>query len=87
VNVYTKLHTGARNGAFVSTRTQVLRESDFLFGGTMSDKSDPNKVWPTGLTEAESEEIHRNIIQGTQIFGFIAVLAHLFAYIYSPWLK
>ena len=50
-------------------------------------KSDPNKVWPTGLTEAESEEIHRHLIQGTQIFGFIAVLAHLFAYIYSPWLK
>jgi light-harvesting protein B-800-850 beta chain len=49
--------------------------------------SDPNKVWPTGLTEAESEEVHRNVIQGTQIFGFIAALAHLFAYIYTPWLK
>jgi light-harvesting protein B-800-850 beta chain len=53
----------------------------------MSDsKSDPNKVWPTGLTAAESEEIHRHLIQGTQIFGLIAVLAHLLAYIYSPWL-
>jgi light-harvesting protein B-800-850 beta chain len=49
--------------------------------------SDPNKVWPTGLTEAESEEVHRHIIQGTQIFGMIAALAHLLAYIYSPWLK
>ena len=39
--------------------------------------SDADKVWPTGLTEAESEEIHRNIIQGTQIFGMIAALAHL----------
>jgi light-harvesting protein B-800-850 beta chain len=54
----------------------------------MADRtSDPNKVWPTGLTEAESEEIHRHLIQGTQIFGFIAALAHLFAYIYSPWMK
>ena len=55
----------------------------------MSDPtaSDPNKVWPTGLTEAESEEVHRHIIQGTQIFGMIAALAHLLAYIYSPWLK
>ncbi|MFZ9346427.1 MAG: light-harvesting protein [Burkholderiaceae bacterium] len=26
-------------------------------------------------------------MQGTQIFGMIAVLAHLLAYIYSPWLK
>jgi light-harvesting protein B-800-850 beta chain len=56
-------------------------------GLDMTNSSDPNKVWPTGLTEAESEEVHRHIIQGTQIFGFIAVLAHLFAYIYSPWLK
>jgi light-harvesting protein B-800-850 beta chain len=53
----------------------------------MQSNSDPNKVWPTGLTEAESEEIHRHLIQGTQIFGFIAALAHLFAYIYSPWMK
>lgn len=49
--------------------------------------SDHQKVWPTGLTEAESEEIHRQLIQGTQIFGMIAALAHLLAYIYSPWLK
>jgi light-harvesting protein B-800-850 beta chain len=48
--------------------------------------SDPNKVWPTGLTEAESEDLHRHIIQGTQIFGAIAAFAHLLAYIYSPWL-
>ncbi len=49
--------------------------------------SDKDKVWPTGLTEAESEEIHRHLIQGTQIFGMIAALAHLLAYLYSPWLK
>ena len=49
--------------------------------------SDHQKVWPTGLTEAESEEIHRQLIQGTQIFGMIAAFAHLLAYIYSPWLK
>ena len=41
----------------------------------------------TGLTMAEAEELHRNLIQGTQIFGFIAAIAHLLAYIYSPWLK
>ena len=29
------------------------------------DMSDRDKVWPTGLTEAESEEIHRHLIQGT----------------------
>ena len=41
----------------------------------------------SGLTVAEAEELHRNLIQGTQIFGFTAVIAHLLAYIYSPWLK
>ena len=49
--------------------------------------SDHDKVGPTGLTVAESEEIHRNLIQGTQIFGMIAAVAHLLAFIYSPWLK
>ena len=39
--------------------------------------SDKDKVWPTGLTEAESEEIHRHLIQGTQIFGMIAALAQV----------
>lgn len=53
----------------------------------MSESKESDKVWPTGLTPEQSEEIHRHLIQGTQIFGFIAVLAHLFAYIYSPWLK
>ena len=41
----------------------------------------------TGLSIAEAEELHRNLIQGTQFFGFIAAIAHLLAYIYSPWLK
>jgi light-harvesting protein B-800-850 beta chain len=49
--------------------------------------SDANKVWPTGLTENESQELHRSLIQGTQFFGMIAAFAHLLAYIYSPWLK
>jgi 3-vinyl bacteriochlorophyllide hydratase len=41
----------------------------------------------TGLSMEGAEELHRNLIQGTQFFGFIAVIAHLLAYIYSPWLK
>ena len=41
----------------------------------------------TGLSIEEAEELHRNLVQGTQFFGFIAVIAHLLAYIYSPWLK
>lgn len=48
--------------------------------------SDAQEVWPTGLTEGQALELHRNLIQGTQIFGAIAAFAHLLAYIYSPWL-
>lgn len=49
--------------------------------------SDIDKVYPTGLTIAESQEVHASLIQGTQIFGMIAAFAHLLSYIYSPWLK
>ena len=41
----------------------------------------------TGLSMEEAEELHRNLIQGTQFFGMVAAIAHLLAYIYSPWLK
>ena len=41
----------------------------------------------TRLSVAEAEELHLSLIQGTQFFGFTAAIAHLLAYIYSPWLK
>lgn len=46
---------------------------------------DPDKVWPSGLTIGEAEELHRHIIDGTRVFGFIAILAHILAYVYTPW--
>jgi light-harvesting protein B-800-850 beta chain len=47
---------------------------------------DPNRVWPSGLTLAEAEDLQSHLIEGTRLFGFVAILAHLLAYIYSPWL-
>jgi light-harvesting protein B-800-850 beta chain len=49
--------------------------------------ADPDKVYPSGLTMAQALELHKYIIDGTRIFFVISVVAHVLAYIYSPWLK
>ena len=53
-------------------------------GRHMSD--DPNKVWPTGLTLKEAEEVHSYLIDGTRVFGAIALLAHVLVAVSTPWL-
>ena len=53
-------------------------------GAEMSN--DPDKVWPTGLTLREAEEVHSYLIDGTRVFGVIALLAHILVAVTTPWL-
>lgn len=57
-----------------------------MFEPTTTLEIDPAKVWPTGLTHPEAEELHRHLIEGTRIFGAMALVAHLLAFLWSPWL-
>lgn len=55
------------------------REENFM-------SNDPDKVWPTGLTLREAEEVHSYLIDGTRVFGVIALIAHLLVAVSTPWL-
>jgi hypothetical protein len=44
-------------------------------------------VYPTGLTEAQAVEINEGLKWGSRIFGGIALVAHVLAFVLTPWLQ
>ncbi len=50
-----------------------------------NDIDDPDRVWPTGLTIRESEELHKHVIDGARVFFLISLIAHALVYAFSPW--
>ncbi len=70
----------------VAPCVRVYNEDLRLSRGAKIMAADPKKVYPSGLTIAEAEELHSHVINGTRTFGAIAVVAHALAYVLTPWL-
>lgn len=49
--------------------------------------SQETKVWPTGLTLGEAEELQKYLVSGTRLFALISICAHFLAYQLTPWLR
>jgi light-harvesting protein B-800-850 beta chain len=62
---------------------QPLFSAPEIGGILMASES---KVWPTGLTLEEAEEVHSYLIDGTRVFGVISLLAHILVAVSTPWL-
>jgi light-harvesting protein B-800-850 beta chain len=83
VEVRAILPLGAAPACRFSTENIVASNERYK----MADQDDPTRVWPTGLTLPEAEELHRHVIDGARIFFAIAAFAHILAFAFSPWLK
>ena len=69
------------------TRWTVLGHGKTLVSKWRWSMADDTKVYPSGLTEKEAEEIQGGLMWGTRIYAAIAILAHILAYMLTPWLK
>jgi predicted dinucleotide-binding enzyme len=78
-------HTGRGLAIRVAQAGRVAIIACSKGDATMADEHD--KVYPTGLTVKEAEEIQAGLMWGTRIYAGIAIFAHILAYMLTPWLK
>ncbi len=52
----------------------------------MSMQADQVPIETTGLTEAEAKEFHELFVKSFLIFTAVAVVAHILAWAWRPWL-
>jgi light-harvesting complex 1 beta chain len=51
-----------------------------------SSKVADGQVSPSGLSEAEAKEFHKIFVSSFLIFTLVAVVAHVLAWMWRPWL-
>ena len=73
-------------GAVPGVGTLSVRFDLCVSKGDDAMSEDSEKVYPTGLTPKQAEEIQDGLMWGTRIYFGIAIFAHILAYLYSPWL-